>query len=358
MTICTHRFKVLAALAAVAASFTAQAADWWPLKVHGAKGAEAKPDLVDYKPLAGKASKPWNICVSFPHMKDPFFLAANYGMVEEAKRLGVNVQTLDAGGYGALANQVSQIENCTAGGAHAVVMVGIARDGMNNVLTALKKKNIPVVDAINGVSSKDTGARVLTSPRDEGFRAGEYLAKKHPAGSKPVKVGWLPGPAGAGFVVAFDNGFKDGIKGSAVTIAETKHGDVGKEVQARLVEDMLQTHKDLDYIVGTAVMVEAAVPLLKARKVDGKVKLVSVYMTPGVFQHLKAKNVEAAGSAPVVLTARIMLDQAVRLLENKVEFSDVGTLGQVYTPATIGTLNANDVLAPNDFKPVFKFAAK
>ena len=62
---------------------------------------------------------------------------------------------------------IGKIENCVAGGANAVVMVAIARDGMNNLLTQLKAKNIPVIDAINGVSSKDTAVRVLTSPRDD-----------------------------------------------------------------------------------------------------------------------------------------------------------------------------------------------
>jgi protein TorT len=340
-----------ALLAFASAAAVAQAADWHPLKVHA--GADGAPKLVDYVPLA-KASKDWSICVSFPHMKDPFFLAANYGIVEEAKRLGVRVQTLDAGGYAGLNTQISQIENCVAGGANAVIMVAIARDGMNNLLTQLKAKGVPVVDAINGVSSKDTAVRVLTSPRDEGLRAGQYLAKKHPKGSKAVKIAWLPGPAGAGFVEAFNAGFQEGVKDSAVVVAETKNGDVGKEVQAKLVEDLLQTHKDLDYLVGTAVMAEAAVPLLKARKLDGKVKLVSVYMTPGVYQGLKSKNIEAAGSAPVVLTARIMLDSAVRVLEKKVEHADIGTLGQVYTQADIGTLQADTVLAPASFKPVFK----
>lgn len=351
MTVSRTLAQRAALLALASAAALAQAADWHPLKVNAA--AEGGVKLVDYVPLA-KASKDWSICVSFPHMKDPFFLAANYGIVEEAKRLGVRVQTLDAGGYAGLNTQISQIENCVAGGANAVVMVAIARDGMNNLLAQLKAKNIPVVDAINGVSSKDTAVRVLTSPRDEGLRAGQYLAKQYPKGGKAVKIAWLPGPAGAGFVEAFNAGFQEGVKDSAVVIAETKNGDVGKEVQAKLVEDLLQTHKDLDYLVGTAVMAEAAVPLLKARKLDGKVKLVSVYMTPGVYQGLKAKAIEAAGSAPVVLTARIMLDSAVRALEKKVEFTDIGTLGQVYTQADIGTLQADTVLAPASFKPVFK----
>jgi protein TorT len=339
----------------VAGLSPANATDWWPLQVN-ATGKDGKVARVDYRPLA-KASKPWNVCVSFPHMKDPFFLAANYGMVEEARRMGVNLQTMDAGGYTQLATQVKQIEDCVAGGAQAVVMVGIAADGMNNLLEQLKAKNIPVIDAINGVHSKDTAARVLTSPHDEGLRAGQYLAKKHPKGSPEVRIAWLPGPAGAGFVEAFNAGFNKGIADSAVKVAEVKNGDVGKEVQAKLVEDLLQTHKDLNYLVGTAVMVEAALPILRARNLQDKVKLVSVYMTPGTYQALTRKAIDAAGAAPVVTTARIMLDQAVRALENKIEFTDVGTLGQVYTAQDIGTLKRETVLAPDSFKPVFKFQA-
>lgn len=341
----------LLALLAWGATASAQTADWHPLKVQS--GGNGKSQIADYVPLA-KASKPWMVCTSFPHMKDPFFLAANYGMVQEARRLGVRVQTLDAGGYAGLNTQISQIENCVAGGADAVVMVAIARDGMGNLLAKLKAKGIPVVDAVNGVSSPDVSARVLTSPRDEGLRAGQYLARKHPAGGKPARVAWLPGPAGAGFVEAFNAGFQEGIKGSAVVVAETKHGDVGKEVQARLVEDLLQTHKDLDYVVGTAVMAEAAVPLLKARKLQDRVKLVSVYMTPGVYAHLKAGNVEAAGATPVALTGRIMLDTAVRLLEKKLEMQEVNTIGRTYTSAEVGQLKIDTVLAPASYKPVFK----
>jgi protein TorT len=166
-------------------SGAANATNWYPLPVTVAVDGDASQ--VGYVPLS-KAAKAWPLCVSFPHMKDPFFLAANYGMVEEAKRLGVSAQFLDAGGYTELKNQITQIENCVASGAKAVIMVGIAADGMNNLLTELKKKNIPVVDAYNGVNSKDTGVRVLDSPRELALRTGQYFAKKFPKGGKPVKV--------------------------------------------------------------------------------------------------------------------------------------------------------------------------
>lgn len=344
----------LSLLGLLAAGSAVAADSWYPLRVNATDRA-GKTTQVDYSPLSatGKASKDWNICVSLPHMKDPFFVAINYGMVEEAKKLGVDLHTFDAGGYTALASQISQIENCVAGGAEVVVMVAIAADGMNNLLGELKRKKIPVIDVVNGTNSDDVAGRVLTSPRAEGYRAGKYLADKYPAGGKEVKVAWLPGPAGAGFVIAFDNGFKEAIKGSAVRIVETKHGDTGKEVQARLVEDILQTHRDVDYIAGTAVMAEAAVPLLKARGVADKVKLVSVYMTPGIHAHVKANDVEAAGVAPVVLTARIIVDQTVRVLEGKQEHFDIGTLGRVYTTEDISEMRVSDVMAPFDFRPVF-----
>ena len=57
---------------------------------------------VDYVPL-DKASKPWEICVSFPHMKDAYWLAVDYGVAEEAKRQGVKMQLVEAGGYTELA---------------------------------------------------------------------------------------------------------------------------------------------------------------------------------------------------------------------------------------------------------------
>ncbi len=44
-------------------------------------------------------------------------------------------------------------------------------------------KNIPVIDVINGISSPELSAKSLVSFGEMGAKAGEYLAKLHPAGS-------------------------------------------------------------------------------------------------------------------------------------------------------------------------------
>ena len=110
----------VAAFAAVSAE-SVQADDWFPYPVEVWKPAfnmESPRSTMEYAPLA-KASKAWEICVSFPHMKDAYWLGVNYGVVEEAKRQGVKMQLVEAGGYTELNNQISQIEDCVAAGADA-----------------------------------------------------------------------------------------------------------------------------------------------------------------------------------------------------------------------------------------------
>ena len=75
----------------VASLNPAQAEDWYPAKVQvwePAFNMDSPRKDIEYSPLE-KASKPYELCVSFPHMKDAYWLGVNYGVTEEAKRLGV-----------------------------------------------------------------------------------------------------------------------------------------------------------------------------------------------------------------------------------------------------------------------------
>ncbi|MBP6616510.1 MAG: TMAO reductase system periplasmic protein TorT [Burkholderiaceae bacterium] len=334
----------------------ASAANWFPYKAEATEPAfavDGKKVLMDYSPLA-KASKKWDICVSFPHMKDAYWLGVNYGVVEEAKRQGVKLNLVEAGGYTNLSKQISQIEDCVARGANAVVIGAISGDGLNHVIKTLAAKKIPVVDLVNGISSSDVSAKSLVSFYTMGQSTGEYLAKKHPAGSPAVKVGWFPGPAGAGWVEAAHKGFMDAIKGSAVVALDPKYGDTGKEAQSKLVEDVLQANPDLAYVAGTAVTAEAATGILRSRNLDKKVQLLSFYMTPGVFQGIESGRILAAPADSMVIQGRVAIDQAVRLLEGKDVTRHVGPKIFVVDQSNYKTIHFDNILPPTAFKPTFE----
>jgi protein TorT len=334
---------------------TAYAAEWYPYdaaKIEPAFAADGKSVDVTYEPL-DKATKPWNICVSFPHMKDAYWLGVDYGVAEEAKRLGVKMNLSEAGGYTELDKQISQIEDCVASGANAVIIGAISADGLNNLVSEVRKKDIPVIDVINGISSPDVSAKSLVSFYTMGSEAGAYLAKKHPAGSEEVEVGWFPGPAGAGWVGAANEGFLAAVKGSAVKVLEPKFGDTGKEVQLKLVEDALQANPNIRYIAGTAVTAEAAQGIIRERGLQGKVELLSFYMTPGVYEGIKRGFILASPADSMVIQGRIAVDQAVRILEGKDYVKHVGPKIFVVDPSNINDVSPTNILPPDGYKPVF-----
>ena len=334
---------------------SASAQEWYPypVEVWDPPFDMASPrTTVDYVPL-DKAEKAWDICVSFPHMKDAYWLAVDYGVVAESERLGVKMQLVEAGGYTNLNTQISQIEDCVARGAQAVVIGAISFDGMNNLVSEIRAKGIPVIDVINGISSSELSAKSLVSFGEMGYKAGEYIAKLHPAGSGKVQVAWFPGPPGAGWVEAGNAGFQEAVAGSDIEVVETKYGDTGKEIQLKLVEDTLETYPDIQYIVGTSPTVEASISLLRSRGLADQISLLAYYFTPGVFRGIQRGQVLAAPTDSAVIQGRVAIDQAVRILEGKDYHKHVGPALYVIDPENINTFDRGSSLAPDDFKPTF-----
>ena len=346
----------LAAGAAVltSASAIALAADWYPYKIEvwdSFDMASARHSM-DYTPVEKAAAK-HKICVSFPHMKDDYWLAVDYGVIAEAKRTGVAMQVLEAGGYTELNKQISQIENCVAGGAQAVIIGAISFDGLNNLVGQLADKKIPVIDVINGISSDKVTAKSLVSFGEMGGKAGEYLVKLHPKGGTPAKVAWFPGPAGAGWVEAGNTGFTTAVKEGAIEVVDTKYGDTGKEAQLALLEDALTAHPDINYIVGTAVTAEAAMQLVRDRGLEDKVKILSYYFTPGVYEGIKRGRIMAAPTDSAVIQGRVAVDQAVRVIEGKEFQKHVGPALYVIDSSNVNNFDRDSSLAPDGFKPEF-----
>jgi protein TorT len=346
---------VLAGAVAFGVGSTAQAKEWFPFPVEEhipPFDMKSPVTKVMYEPLK-KADKKWNICVSFPHMKDAYWLAVDYGVAEEAKREGVTMHLVEAGGYTNLAKQISQIEDCVAGGAQAVVIGAISYDGLNKTVEGLAAKKIPVIDVINGMSSPMLSAKSLVSFETMGYKAGEYIAKQHKKGTGKVKVAWFPGPPGAGWVEAGNTGFVNAIKDSDLVLVDTKYGDTGKDIQLKLVQDTLQANPDIGYIVGTSPTTEAAVQLLRERKLSDKIKVVAYYFTPGVYEDIKRGRVMAAPTDSAVIQGRVAIDQAVRILEGKPYRKHVGPEIYDIDKSNINTFDYASSLAPKDWKPVF-----
>lgn len=300
-----------------------------------------------------KAAKKSYICVSFPTMQDPYWIAANYGIVTEAKRLGVEVDILNAGSFTNLSTQVNQLNDCAAKGAEAVLVAPISADGVASAVASLKRSGIPVINIIPRIAEgANLAGRSTLDYYQVGMASAQYL--KESVGDAKVKVALFPGPPGADWAVRTIDGFKKGIENTKIELVTIKFGDTDKNTQYNLVADTLNAASDLDWVVGNAVAADAAVGAIRAAGLTSKVKIGSTYQTGPVRTGIEQGAIQWALSDNIVLMASIGLDMGVKAIEGSLEpGTEIWPVPQKLTRDNVMAEASAGGFAPDGFKPVF-----
>jgi len=306
---------------------------------------------IEYLPLE-RASKKWRICASYPHLKDSYWLSVNYGMVEEARRLGVNLQVVEAGGYPNLSRQIEQIKSCSAVNTDILVVGTVSFDGLTDTILQITNK-IPVISVVNDIADPGISAKVGVSWISMGRMIGEHLSQLHPVGSPSVKVAWFPGPKASGWVPFVEQGFRGTLRDSSAEIVVTKYGDTGKEIQLLLIEEALEERPDVDIIVGSAVTAEAAISVLRDRHLTDRISILADYYTHAVYRGIKRQRIIAAPTDFPVMQGRLGIEQAVRVLENKLIVQHAGPAIRLVDIHNVDEIGSNESLAPAMFTPTF-----
>ncbi len=349
------KLMVGAALAAVAlcAAPGARAADqWWPVKVYDMDSG--KPVVTDYAPLP-KADKPWNVCVLFPHMKDTFWVAVDYGIVEEAKRMGINMTLYQAGGYENLPKQLSQFDDCMAANFDAIIVGPISEAGLTRKMREAQKAGKPVISTVNPLPKAPATARMFVDFTLMGEQTGKFLVDYMKG--KPGRVVNFPGPAGSGWAEQFNDGFKKAISSdSSMKLLGEKFGDSGVAVQLGLIQNALQAYPEMNVIWGCAPAAEAAIGAVRqAGRKD--TLIISSYENQAMLDALNKNEILAFATQYPVLEGRVAIDTAVRILEHKPYIKYSLTIPSIVDKADLSKIDMSFVLAPADFKAEYSVKA-
>ncbi|MBD5804920.1 Periplasmic protein TorT precursor [Azoarcus sp. Aa7] len=306
---------------------------------------------------AKPATRRWMLCAAFPHIKDAYWLGVNYGMVDEARRLGVQLRLVEAGGYPNLQIQREQFKACGSDPAVDAVILGtVSFDGLTDAIGEVARR-VPVLATVNDIASEGIAAKVGVSWYEMGRLAGEYLVRRHPGRGDEIPVAWFPGPQGAGWVPFVDRGFREAIADSRIAIRATAWGDTAKSIQRNLVQGTLDQHPEVRYVVGNALMAEAAISVLRERGLQERIGIVATYFTPAVYRGILRGRILAAPSDAPVLQGRLSVGQAVDLLEGRAVARHVGPRVQVVDRAALKRIELDDSLAPSTFLPQFRYPA-
>jgi len=322
----------------------------------GSGGGGEKPAsiTIDYVPLQ-QAEKPWRICALYPHLQDSYWVALNYGVIEEAKRLGVKVSVFQAGGYTALPRQISQYDDCLAAGVDAIVVGVVSEAGVAAKINEGMAQGIVTVGVANPIQATQVSASIIVDHYAKGFITGEYI--KEWVGAKPdARAGAFPGPQSSGWAETYLAGFRDSMKTGSVRVLTEQFGEASVPAQLRLVEDALQTYPDMNIIWGGAPTAEAALGAIADAGRDD-ITIVASYENQTMLKAVADGRVAALATEYPVMIGRIGVDLAVRALEAKPIAPQASTALLItpglVTQANLANFDLTQIFAPDGTQPEF-----
>lgn len=300
------------------------------------------------------------VCALYPHLKDSYWLSVNYGMVEEARKLNLNLRVMEAGGYPNHAKQQQQIALCVRWGADAILLGTVAPELYQHDLTKYTR-SVPVFATVNQLLLDDKQQSHLKGEVGVdwywmGFYAGEYLARKHPKGSGLVNIVVLPGPISSGGTQPVLQGLNDAIRESDVRITQTLWADNDKELQRNLIQQVLE-QPNVRYLVGSAVAIEAAISELRTLNKSEQIGLIATYLSHGVYRGLLRGRVEFAPTDKMVEQGRLSVRQAAAFLRDEPYAKQQAPKIEALTPKRLEKKIIADSLSPSEYRPVFQVKA-
>jgi len=340
---------------------------------YGTYDAASKTPGLAAKSLTGPKTENWrtsapakryHIGVLFPHLQDPYWRTANYGIVSYARKLGLQITLYTAGAYIDFGNQRAQMLGLICNRrVDGILLVAVDYTKLDPCVAKADRAGIPVVGLINDIHAPAIRAKSAVSFFDMGYQVGRYILR-HARGAD-CKIALFPGPENTGWapdtVPGFAAALTDG-KGARQQIVVLKplYGDTRPDVQ-RMRLDMLQRKENhqVDYIVANAVAAVEAIGFLnKHRDIQPRAKIVSTYITDPVYDQIKKGSILAAPSEQALSQCRIGLDMIVNILNGDIAGQDfpfrAAPLIPMITADNIDRHDYEALFGPKGFEPVYE----
>ncbi|ABZ77964.1 TMAO reductase system periplasmic TorT [Shewanella halifaxensis HAW-EB4] len=293
------------------------------------------------------AKKSWRICALVPHLKDTYWTGIDYGLAQHAKQLNLKFELFEAGSYYSVQNQLRQLDNCMKHSFDAILLGSVRPDLLDLYQAPITK---PVIALVNRLNHPKVNTRIGVNWYQMGYIAGKYikLQAKH-----PVNLALLTGPDKLGGSDLVEQGLSTALKDSLVTVSAVHHADNNRNLYRDELESLLNEQIP-DYILGSAVAIEAGVSMLRQHQLTDKVKLISSYLSPAVLRGIYRGKVEFSNDDQVVLQGKLAIDITVRELEGAKAFGDIGPKIQSLYSGHISNEVLKTSLPPADYYPIYR----
>jgi ribose transport system substrate-binding protein len=290
------------------------------------------------------------IAVMLPAAGDPYFKMKAYGYIDEGKKAGYTVNIYDAGGYGNLQKQVSQIEDVIQRKVAGIVLVPASSDGTVPVVEKAIAAGIPVInDGIATKSDKITGfvgepSYVMTE------LLAAYAADKLEGKGD---LAMLSGPSGLDLTRFRVDGFKDYVsKFPGMKVVAEKFTSTATAEALTTMQDFLQSQPNIKavYAFNGPIAIGAVQALRAAGKKPGDVLVLTTDMEPETERLIKDGWIAATVVSQPVTMARLAVQRAIEASEGKTIPKETLTQATMITKANMGVVDLSGQAVPADWK--------
>ncbi|OHX34362.1 hypothetical protein BJL95_16950 [Methylomonas sp. LWB] len=207
-----------------------------------------KEDVINVMP---KPNKKYKVGVLFPMLAAPFWVNESYGVLDQAKKMGVDVIWYSADGYTNVDKQNSQIENLISQKVDAILIAPTSLTGNTPAIEKAILNGIKIFVHVTGSSAKGISGAVIADDYEIGQKQAEFVAK---ALNGSGKVIMLTGPSGAEWAINRAKAYKKYLADYAknIVIVAERTGEPERVSSQKAIEDLLIKFNDVDAIYTAA----------------------------------------------------------------------------------------------------------
>jgi TMAO reductase system protein TorT len=301
--------------------------------------------------LAPAQQKKITLGLSWPALTHSFWIPMYFGVTDEAKKHGVELVFMNAGGFDRLDRQISQVENLIQRHVDAILIGATSAEGVVPVVEEAARRGIAIVGLGSQPKTDKVLTRILADDYGMGRLEGEALGRSL---NGTGKVAMMSGPPGLNWTVDRANGFRETLAKQfpGMQLVAEQWTPVSRPQALRLMEDWIQRFPDLAGVyTANDDLAAGAMEAIKAAGRAGKIKVVSANPTSVGMEYLKQGLIVGHAIQQTVLQGREAVRTAVDHLNGKAVERKVITPVLLLTPENLASFDFSNVLAPEGFKP-------
>lgn len=288
---------------------------------------------------------------SMPDLSESFWISMAYGVDDEAKKAGVEVVKVNAGGDANVNQQISQIQDLVQRKVSAIIVGATNGDAVRTVVEQAVAARIPVV----GLSSIPNSPKIASAVGADHYAMGKMQAQcLGKAIDGQGEVGMMAGPAGQTWSDRRADGFRETLAKElprVKIVTESRLAD-NRNAALRTTEDWIQRFPGLTGVYSATDDIGAGVvAALKAAGRLGKVKVSSSNLSPTAQQLLKSGEFVCVSIQQIVLQGRSAVREAIKAAKGEKTTPQVSSPALLVTAENLATVDLREVSAPAGYRP-------